>query len=115
MKELLTLTVPGIDGGNQRIEAPAVIPTGGLEGDGAGAVAVRNGLSLLIAAIAILSVIFLVWGGIKWITSAGDKAQLDTARKTIIFSLIGLILSFLSFGIIVFIGQQVGIEFFYFQ
>lgn len=43
---------------------------------------------------------FLIWGGIKWITSGGDKAGVEAARNGIIAAIIGLIIVFLSFFIL---------------
>lgn len=51
--------------------------------------------------IAILvALLFLVWGGIKWITSGGDKAGVEAARNQIIAAVIGLIVVFLAFFIL---------------
>lgn len=55
--------------------------------------------SLLIVAI-ILALIFLVFGGIKWITSGGDKAKLDSARSHITASIVGLIIALLALAIV---------------
>ncbi len=49
---------------------------------------------------AILALAFLIWGGIKWIISGGDKAKVQAARDTIIAAVIGLILTLLSFFIL---------------
>src|SRR5438270_7126321 len=38
---------------------------------------------LLIAAV-IISVIYLIYGGIRWILSGGDKTKLDSARSHIV-------------------------------
>lgn len=43
---------------------------------------------------------FLIWGGIRWITSGGDKAGVESARNAIIAAIIGLIIVFLSFFIL---------------
>ena len=48
----------------------------------------------------IVALLFLVWGGIKWITSGGDKAGVETARNQIIAAIIGLIIVFLAFFIL---------------
>ena len=53
---------------------------------------------LIIAAVIALA--FLIWGGIKWITSGGDKAKVEAARSTIIAAIIGLIIAFLAFFIL---------------
>ena len=47
----------------------------------------------------LLALIFLIWGGFKWIISGGDKGKVDSARSTIISSLVGLIIVFLSWFI----------------
>lgn len=48
----------------------------------------------------VLSLIFLLWGGIRWITSGGDKAKVDTARGTIVAAIVGLIIVILAWVII---------------
>jgi len=54
---------------------------------------------LLIIAI-ISSLFFLVWGGVRWIISGGDKGQIAQARATIIAAIVGLIIALLSFFIL---------------
>lgn len=61
-----------------------------------------NIVNLLVVLAIILAFFFLIWGGIKWITSAGDKQGLANARGTITYALIGLVLAFLSFAILTF-------------
>lgn len=70
---------------------------------------VRSGVKILFILAIILTLFFLIWGGIKWITSGGDKAQLETARNTMVAAAIGLILVFLSFLILNLILGFVGI------
>lgn len=43
---------------------------------------------------------YLIWGGIKWITSGGDKTSVETARNHIVAAIIGLIIVFLSYFIL---------------
>ncbi|MBU4016019.1 hypothetical protein KKF69_00925, partial [Patescibacteria group bacterium] len=52
--------------------------------------------TLMIIAV-IIAVFFLVWGGIKWIMSGGDKAKVESARNTIIGGIVGLVLVFLAY------------------
>ena len=40
----------------------------------------------------IVAVAFLIYGGIKWILSGGDKAAVDAARKHIVAAIIGLVI-----------------------
>jgi hypothetical protein len=59
------------------------------------------GLITFILVIAvIIALIYLIWGGIKWITSGGDKGNVETARNQIIAAIIGLIVAFLAWFII---------------
>ena len=48
-------------------------------------------VNLLFAVAAILAVIYLLIGGIRWITSRGDKVSVEAARKQIVAAVIGLV------------------------
>lgn len=51
---------------------------------------ISTGLNLLFVAAAVVSFIFLIVGGIQWITAGGEKDNLDKARKKITGAVIGL-------------------------
>lgn len=56
-----------------------------------------SSITTILATVAgIISVIFLVWGGYKYITSNGDSAQIATAKNTIIYSLVGIVVAALA-------------------
>jgi len=55
-------------------------------------------LVLIIAALVFF--FMLVWGGIKYITSGGDKGQTESARNQITAALIGLVIVFAAWAII---------------
>ncbi len=59
-----------------------------------------NIISILLTIAIVVSLLYLIWGGIKWITSEGDKAKVDQARKAVIAAIIGLVISLLGFFII---------------
>jgi hypothetical protein len=65
----------------------------------AGGIVARIVTILLILAI-ILTLFYLIYGGIKWITSGGDKGKIDEARKHISSAIIGLIISLAAFFIV---------------
>ena len=54
---------------------------------------------ILIVAV-LIALFFLIFGGIRWITSGGDKAKVESARGTIIAAIIGLVIAFLAFFIL---------------
>lgn len=57
-------------------------------------------VTILLIAAALIALFFLIWGGIRWITSGGDKSKVESARNTIIASIIGLVIALLAFFII---------------
>lgn len=66
-------------------------------------------ISLLLGIAVIIALFFLIWGGIKWILSGGDKSAVEAARNTIVAAIIGLAITFLAFFILTVIGQIFGI------
>lgn len=55
---------------------------------------IPNVINLLFVLAAVLSVIFLILGGIKWITAGGDKTKVQAARETIVGAIIGIVIAF---------------------
>ena len=101
MIEKIALTLPG-PGGSVRISAPGGIPTAGYFSWNFPRI-IETGLTLLIIASVILALFFLIWGGLSWITSEGDKQKLAAARQKITYSIIVLLIVFLSFFIVNFL------------
>lgn len=60
-------------------------------------------LNNIINSLAILagvaSIFFIVWAGIRYITSGGDPIQVAKARGTVTYAIIGLVIIALSFVI----------------
>lgn len=83
------------------INPPSTVPQGGIDKL---VPIVTNGISLMLFAISVLSLIFLIVGGIQWISSGGDKAKVQGARNRITYAIIGLIVAFLAFAIINLVG-----------
>lgn len=54
---------------------------------------------MLIAAV-IIALFYLIYGGIRWITSGGDKGKVEEARKHIIAAIIGLVVAFVAYFIL---------------
>jgi len=58
----------------------------------------------------VLSLFFLIFGAIKWISSGGDKEKIGAAQKTITAAIIGLILAFSAWVILTLVFNFFGIE-----
>ena len=67
-------------------------------------------ITLTLSVAVLLTLVFLLVGGLKWIMSQGDKKQLEGAQKTIQYAIIGLVVILLSFFIINFIGLLFGVN-----
>lgn len=52
---------------------------------------INAGIDTFFAVIWIVAIIYLAYGGIMFITSAGDKAKADTAQKALTNALIGIV------------------------
>lgn len=108
--KLLSLTVPGTDGTPLEIAAPSGVPTGGLEGDGGKIIGLA--ITWLMIASVIIALLFLIYGGANYIMSEGDKTKVESARRTILYAVIGLLVVFFSFFVINFVGAALGVNFF---
>lgn len=51
---------------------------------------IKNIIQILVALAGITATGFFVWGGLRYITSSGSPEQLEGAKKTILYSAIGL-------------------------
>jgi hypothetical protein len=58
----------------------------------------------------ILVFFFLIWGGIEWITSGGDKGKTESARNKITAAVIGLIVLAAAYAILTLTLQLLGYE-----
>lgn len=62
------------------------------------------GVTLMLTLVVLAALFYLVWGGIDWILSGGDKEGIAKARAKIMYAIIGIAVAFLSFFIITAIG-----------
>lgn len=59
---------------------------------------INNGLLALAAGLAIL---FLIIGGISYLRSLGDSEQLEKAKNTISYAILGLVIILISYSVVV--------------
>lgn len=76
-----------------------------LTGDGGVFTVVVNSLLFIIGAV---SVIMLIWGGIRYTTSAGNSNAVTSAKNTIMYAIVGLIIAFLAFAIVNWVLAGIG-------
>ncbi len=61
---------------------------------------ITNIINLLLFIIGVISVIFIILGGIRFVTSQGDSSQVSSARNTILYAVIGLVVAMMAFAIV---------------
>jgi len=62
--------------------------------------ALNNALNTTFLVIGSLSVLFIIIGGMRYILSAGDMNQVKAAKDTILYAVIGLVVTTLAFLIV---------------
>lgn len=91
---------------------PIPVPTGitNITADFLGQNIFQTGIAVLISIAVFLSFIFFIIGGLMWITSEGNKEKIQSAKNTLTYTIIGLIVVFIAFLIINIIQQFFGIQ-----
>ncbi len=64
----------------------------------------------LVVVGALTFLLYLIWGGIEWITGGGDKTKVEASQKKISNALIGLTVLVASYAIIAFISEVLKID-----
>jgi len=72
-------------------------------------------VTLIFLIAGVVAFLYLIWGGVQWITSGGDKAGVQQAREKITAAVIGLAIVLLSWAIMALVGQFFGLNFFNFE
>ena len=57
-------------------------------------------LNVVIGLAGLIAVIFIIIGGVSYMTSSGETAKIEKAKKTILYAVIGLAICALAFAIV---------------
>lgn len=61
---------------------------------------IHNIINLFIYAIGIVTVVMIVIGGSRYIMSTGDQGKMTSAKNTILYAIIGLIVAVMAYAIV---------------
>ena len=89
-------------GVSDEIKAANGCDNGAEEGNDLGA-AVISIVNTVIGVLGIVAAIFILTGGINYMTSNGEATKVEKAKKTILWATIGLIIAALTFAIVNFV------------
>ena len=62
--------------------------------------AVMNATNWLLGFVGMIAVLIIIWGGINYIASAGDEERARTAKKTITYGLIGVVIAGFAYAVV---------------
>ncbi|MEO5499432.1 MAG: MMCAP2_0565 family pilin-like conjugal transfer protein [Candidatus Saccharimonadales bacterium] len=68
---------------------------------------ITNITNLLLVVIGVISVIMIIIGGFRYTTSAGDAGQTKSARDTIIYAVVGLVIAIMAYAIVNFVLSRI--------
>ncbi len=71
---------------------------------------IRNAIRFILLIAFVLAFIFLLIGGIRWITAGGDEKAVSSARGMITAALIGLVVVLVSYALIVLVENFFGVS-----
>lgn len=57
----------------------------------------------LIFLVGAVSIVMIVWGALLFVLSAGDPGRIKTARETILYSVVGIVVALSAFAIVSFV------------
>ena len=69
---------------------------------------INNVLSIVMVIALLLVLLYLVLGGIEWITSGGDKGKTESARNKITAAVIGIIILAASYALVSLVALVLG-------
>ncbi len=64
---------------------------------------IKTVVNILLFVLGAVAVIMIVIGGIKYTTSGGDAAGIKSAKDTILYSVVGLIVAMMAYAIVNFV------------
>lgn len=64
---------------------------------------ITNALLFLVGAV---SVIMLIVGGFKYVVSGGDSSKIESAKNTIIYAIVGIVVAVLAYAAVDFVIDQ---------
>ena len=67
---------------------------------------IKTIVNILLYILGAIAVVMIVIGGIRYTTSNGDSSAITSAKNTILYAIIGLIVAILAYSIVNFVLQQ---------
>lgn len=67
----------------------------------------QNIVNTMLFVLGIVAVVMIIFGGFKYVTANGDASKISSAKNTILYSVVGLVVAIMAWGIVTFVVNQV--------
>ena len=64
---------------------------------------IKNVINTLLMVLGMIAVIMIIIGGVRYTTSGGDASQIQAAKNTILYAVVGLVVAILAYAIVNFV------------
>ena len=68
---------------------------------------IKNVINVLLFAAGIIAIIMIIIGGINYTLSAGDNAKVASAKNTVLYAVVGLVVASLAFAVVNFVVDRI--------
>lgn len=68
---------------------------------------IKNVINVLLFASGIIAIIMIIIGGINYTLSSGDNAKVASAKNTVLYAVVGLVVASLAFAIVNFVVARI--------
>lgn len=106
----LAVVAPGDDAAAQVNEGIRKVSNADVAKGGDADSIIKNIIDFALMAIVVVSVFMLILGGFKYTTSNGDSNKVTSAKNTIMYAIIGLVIAIFSYAIVNFVVSKLGVN-----
>ena len=57
-------------------------------------------INTMLFLVSLLAVVMIIYSGIRYVTAHGDKSQVESAKNTLIYSVVGLIVAIVAYALV---------------
>ncbi len=73
---------------------------GATGGEGSFRVLILNVVNFFLLFLGLIAVIMIIYGGVTYVTAAGNQESIDKAKKIIMYAIVGIIIVLISFALV---------------
>lgn len=67
-------------------------------------------IKLILGLVGVLALLMFIYGGVTWMTSAGNMEKVKKGKETLVWAVLGLAIVFLAYSLVFFIIEKILLE-----